>query len=416
MGTTRWFSNSAWSVAGSGFYAFCQWALVVVLARMGNASLTGQFALGLAVSAPLFLFANLQIRAIQSTDIRGEYVFGEYLGLRLLTTSAALLVLCGIAVFGEYGVALSRVILAVGLFKAIEAVSDIIHGDLQRRERMNSVARYLAVKGSVSVIAAAIAIRLSQSVFASSCAVAAVFAAVLVFGELRFAVVSARVRWNWPAFARLVILALPLGAVMMLISVTANMPRYFVESRLGSAALGVFAALTYLSLAGSTVVNAVGLAVTPRLAHLFACGERLDFVRKLLGMSVLAGLAGVAGMGILKLGGKPLLTLIYGSVYAANLETAIWIMGAGAVSYAASVVGYGLTAARCFREQLPLFLIVTLVAGGASYALVPRYGLKGAALAQLAAALAQLLGSTAILSSALKRSAVYATAQVEAVA
>lgn len=203
---------------------------------------------------------------------------------------------------------------------------------------------------------------------------------------------------------------------MMLISVTANMPRYFVESRLGSAALGVFAALTYLSLAGSTVVNAVGLAVTPRLAHLFACGERLDFVRKLLGMSVLAGLAGVAGMGILKLGGKPLLTLIYGSVYAANLETAIWIMGAGAVSYAASVVGYGLTAARCFREQLPLFLIVTLVAGGASYALVPRYGLKGAALAQLAAALAQLLGSTAILSSALKRSAVYATAQVEAVA
>jgi O-antigen/teichoic acid export membrane protein len=409
-------NNSAWSVAGSTFYAFCQWGLLVVLAKIGNPHLVGQFAIGLAVSAPLFLFANLQIRAIQSTDVGSEYSFGEYLGLRLLTTAAALVAICAIAGIAGYDISVKRVILAVGLSKAIEAVSDVFHGDQQRRERMNSVARYLAVKGTASVIAAGIALKLSGSVVAASLAVAAVFAAVLLLGESRFAVASARINWNWAAFRRLAIMAFPLGVVMMLISVTANMPRYFVESRLGSNALGVFAAISYLSLAGSTVVNGAGLAATPGLARLFASGERLAFVRKLLWMSALAALLGIGGVAILALGGKPLLTLIYGPVYAANLDVALWVMAGGALSYAASVVGYGLTAARCFREQLPLFITVTAVAAGASYALVPRYGLRGAVFAQIAAGAAQLLYGAAILVSALKRPALFAVAHMEVAA
>ena len=412
----RGLNNSAWSVAGSTFYAFCQWMLLVAFAKIGNPHLVGQFAIGLAVCAPLFLFANLQIRAIQSTDIGGEYSFGEYLGLRLLTTATALVAICAIAAIAGYDMNLKRVILAVGLSKAIEAISDVFHGDLQRRERMNSVARYLAVKGMASVIAVGIALKLSGSVFAAALAMAAVFAAVLLLGESRFAVASARVCWNWTAFRQLALMAFPLGVVMMLVSVTANMPRYFVESRLGSNALGVFAALSYLSFAGSTVVNAAGLAATPRLARLFVSGERLAFVRKLLWMTALAALLGIGGIAILALGGKPLLTLIYGSLYAANLDVAIWVMAGGALSYAASVIGYGLTAARCFREQLPLFVTVTAVAAGASYVLVPRFGLRGAVFAQIAAGAAQLLYGAAILVCALKRPAFFAVDPVEAAA
>jgi O-antigen/teichoic acid export membrane protein len=91
-------------------------------------------------------------------------------------------------------------------------------------------------------------------------------------------------------------------------------------------------------------------------------------------------------------------------------------MAGGVLSYAASVIGYGLTAARCFREQLPLFLTVTAVAAGASYALVPRYGLRGAVFAQIAAGAAQLLYGAAILVSALKRPPFFAVAPVEAAA
>ncbi len=36
--------------------------------------------------------------------------------------------------------------------------------------------------------------------------------------------------WNWPALAKLVHLSLPLGIVMLLISLSDNIPRYFVEA------------------------------------------------------------------------------------------------------------------------------------------------------------------------------------------
>jgi O-antigen/teichoic acid export membrane protein len=386
--------------------------MLAILAKWGNPQLVGQFALGLAVSAPVILFANLQIRAVQSTDVSGEFPFGEYLGLRLVTTLAALVVLGGIVIAAGYDLPMKQVILAVGLCKAFEAVSDIFHGDLQRRERMDSVARWLALKGTVSVIAVALAVKLAHSAIAASLAMTAVFASVLLLGESRFAVSSARVYWNWPAFRRLAWMALPLGVVMMLISVTTNLPRYFIEGRLGPAALGVFAALSYLTVAGSTVINAVGLAATPRLARSFATGERARFLRELSSMCALAALAGFGGIGILALAGKPLLSLIYGPVYAGNVDVAMWIMAAGAVAYSASVVGYGLTAARCFRPQLPLAAAAAAVTGVALYVLVPRYGLIGAAAAQIAGAVAQLVCASAILFSALRRP-VFVTAPAE---
>jgi len=67
-----------------------------------------------------------------------------------------------------------------------------------------------------------------------------------------------------------------------------------------------------------------------------------------------------------------------------------------AVSYVASFLGYGMTAARYFRVQLPLFTLVTGVLTAACAVLIPSGGLLGAAQAMGIAAVVQLLGSVAI--------------------
>jgi O-antigen/teichoic acid export membrane protein len=399
------FSNSAWAVAGNAIYAVCQWAMVAVLAKAGNPAVVGQFAMGLAVTAPVFLFANLQIRAIQTTDVTEEYSFGEYLGLRLLTTGTALLGLTVFLFLAGYQPPLRNVILAVAFAKAFEAVSDVFHGDLQRRERMCSVARYLILKGVLSVLAIAAVIRFTGSAKFAALAMAAVFGGVLLIGELRFAVKSPRAIWNRTAFSSLCLMALPLGFVMMMISVIANMPRYFVQKELGSGALGVFAALTYLGIAATTMINAVGLAATPRLARLFASRDTHAFSRLLLRFCLLATLPGIAGMTLLAMCGAPLLQLLYGPAYAARVDVAIWVMAAASFTCAASVFGYGLSAARCFRQQVPLFIGVTAVAAVACSKLIPGYGLAGAVWGQIASAIAQLLGSASILYVAARRTA-----------
>ena len=410
----RFLGNVAWSLAGNIFYAACQWGILAVLAKTAEPRTVGEFALALALSAPVFLFANLQIRAIQSTDTTGDLSLGDYLGLRLLTTSAALLLLAVLA--SGYRGEMTWVILAVAAAKAFEAVSDVFHGDLQRRERMDVVALYLALKGSLAVAAVAIAIRIFGRVSSAAVSMACVFALVLFAVESRFRIARVRPRFRLAAFRTLIMMALPLGLSMMLISLNTNIPRYFVEHSLGLAPLGIFAALSYLAVGGATIVNAVGLAATPRLARHFASGERRDFLRlvgQLGGVSAALGVCGVAALVVI---GRPLLAMIYGPVYALHLDIAIWVMTAATLSYIASAMGYGLTAARCFSWQLPLFAIVAGVTAAASLVLIPRYALMGAAAAQAFGSLTQLLGAAGLLAIYLRRESSRALLVREAIA
>ncbi len=64
-------SNFVWTLSGNLVYAACQWGMLVVLARMGNAEMVGQFALALSIITPVLMFTNLQLRSVQATDARG---------------------------------------------------------------------------------------------------------------------------------------------------------------------------------------------------------------------------------------------------------------------------------------------------------------------------------------------------------
>ncbi len=143
--------NFSWTLAGNVVYAGCQWGMLVVLAKLGNPVMVGQFALGLAVTAPVIMFASLQLRPVQATDARREYEFGHYLGLRLVTTLLALLVIASISLTAGYRRETAMVVLAVGLAKAFESVSDVFYGLLQQAERMDRIAISMMLKGPLTV-------------------------------------------------------------------------------------------------------------------------------------------------------------------------------------------------------------------------------------------------------------------------
>src|SRR5258708_4163617 len=85
-------ANFGWTIAGNGISAATQWGTVVLLARLGNPAMLGQYALALAICSPAFLLAGLSLRTVQATDVRGEFDFSDYLTLRLLSVAAALVV------------------------------------------------------------------------------------------------------------------------------------------------------------------------------------------------------------------------------------------------------------------------------------------------------------------------------------
>jgi O-antigen/teichoic acid export membrane protein len=157
--------------------------------------------------------------------------------------------------------------------------------------------------------------------------------------------------------------------------------------------------------AGHMVVVAVGQAVTPRFAKLFAAGELRKFIRLLGALSLLAALGGALGVFVAWLWGDALLTLLYTHDYAKHKSLLVALAAVAAVQFVSSLFGEAMTATRRFRSQVPAIVAVVVVTAIACYGFIPRYGLLGAAWAAGAGAVCQLVGCTAIVAWAIRQRA-----------
>lgn len=401
-------ANLSWAFVGNVAYALSQWGMLVVLAKLGSEEMVGRFALGLAVTAPVMGFANLQLRLVHATDARGDYLFEHYLGLQVVGSALAVLLTAG-AKWGQgYPGEAMWVILVLALAKGIENVSDVFFGLFQKHDRMDLIGRSLMIKGSLSLLALGTIVWLAHSLFWGVLGLFATWTLVFLLYDVRNRALlmgsESQSRGNrsyWPrprfearALARLAWLALPLGFSTMLVALNTSIPRYFVEKHLGERELGIFAALAYFHRAGTTFANALGEAASPRLSRHYAAHDMPGFSALLLKMTGVAVLIGVAAMLVAHLAGRPILTLFYGPAYARQ-SVFVRVMAASSLSYVASFLLYGLTAARCLSVQTLLYILTAAMVGLACIALVPAYGLEGAADALLIARGVQVIGALA---------------------
>jgi O-antigen/teichoic acid export membrane protein len=390
--------NAAWALLGNAAYAGCQWIVFVLLVKSLDVAEVGLFAYWIAVTGPVFVVTNVRLRNLLVTGAEPGSVFADYFAARLFTTSAAIAVS---VVIGAVASPLSGALVILGPIvgaRACDAVSDICHGMFQRDRDMRSAAIGLAANGvfSVALVGASLAIRPSLT-FAATAYAAGSCAALLAWDLPR---TRAKARPRLARYLRhsrrtnaghLIVKALPLGLSSAVGSLQMNLPSYVVASSLGPAALGLFAALSYVPAIGNFVVNAVAQATLPLLAEDVRTAPA-RYRKRLLGL-VAAGIAfGAVSLLAVSLVGRPALALVYGPEYADHVGILTWLMAGAAVSYAFLFLGTGTTARLRFRPQLLISLAGLFVVAATAGPLVARHGLTGAAWSLLAGALVQGCG------------------------
>ena len=392
--------NFSWTLAGNVFYAASQWAIVATIAKLGTPTMVGQFSLALAITAPVFMFTNLNLRGVQATDAKGDFDFLDYVSLRVAMTALALILVGAILLLSGYDQSVLFIVGIVGLAKASESMSDVCYGLMQQRERMDPIARSMVARGGISLVVLALILAATGSLLLAVVGMALSWLAVFVAYDARKArdflphqPLRERLRETWrsrlPRIRKLVVLALPLGLVMMLISLNVNIPRYFIEGELGEEALGYYSALAYLAIAATTVVNALGQAAAPRLAQRHAARDEKRFVALLYKLVGLALALGFGGWLVARLFGETVLAILYTVEYAPYTDLFAWLMAVTMVVLMGSVLGYAMTAMRRFRVQLPIFVAVVAANAFCCALLIPRVGLMGAVWALLASGLVQ---------------------------
>lgn len=130
-----------WTLFGNGIYAASQWAVLILLAKMGSPELVGHYSFAVAVATPVMAFAGLQLRSVQVTDVKDQHSFGDYLGFRIWTVLTAVALLTGICLMMRYPLQSTLLTEIIGLALAIETLSDLYYGIMQIHGHMDRIAK-----------------------------------------------------------------------------------------------------------------------------------------------------------------------------------------------------------------------------------------------------------------------------------
>ncbi|GLX66352.1 oligosaccharide flippase family protein [Paenibacillus glycanilyticus] len=402
--------NTLKMLIGNVFFAISQFFIIFIMSKFGNSVDVGQYAFGLAITTPVYLLSFLQLRSLYISNTTRDYTFGHFLGLRILTTIIAFVITTVLALVGNYGETLTMVIILISISKFIDAISDIVFGLYQKKERLEYITYSRVLKGLITVISFSVLYISTHDLVIALVGMVIGWFVILYFYDLRKAKTFEFIK---PVVERVKVYSLlktsfPLGIIMLLMSLNSNIPQYVIENKLGEQQLGIFASLSYVIIASTVIINAMGEAAFYRMTVCYSEQEYMNFA-KLIQRLILTGI-GISSLGVIIaiFAGKPLLSIIFSQEIAAENTVFIWLTVATLLTFTTSFLGYGMNAARLFYIQIPLFALVNITSLIASIAWIPHHGLAGAAWAILAALTVQAIGGFGVVAYAilkLKKSA-----------
>lgn len=379
--------NFSWILLGNLLYAASQWGVLQTLAIWGTPVDIGLFALGLAIAAPIVIFGEKAVRILVATDVEHSETLANYVSFFLIL-SVSMTFVAFLPILATRPFESQLVILLVLLNKLLDGSSEVINGYFQQQELMSLVGQSkiaksilsLFVTGSVLAATGSLILALSSTV---------VMRLALLFVVDRRNVSRVRTERSLqtaillPDFSltptlRLLRLSFPLCVATLLISTSANVPRYLLAANEGEMALGIFSVLFYLTVPFTTVLGAMIDTTRPRFAKLFHLRKLHDLKRLALKLG-----GCVAGMGVMvciatSIGGYKFLDVLYGNTYSKHADWLLLISVSTLVGGLATVPATILAAIRQFRLVIVDCAIALATSLISASILIPLYGTKGA--------------------------------------
>jgi len=385
-------SNSLWNLLGSLIHALTQWGILISIAKLGSPEMVGVFTLALAITAPLVLLYRFNLRSVVVSDGNNEYSFDDYYSLRVVSTFIFIITMIIIALFYIPDWEITLVIIIFSLSRAVESISDILHGKLQQIERMDITAKSRIYKGIIALFIFSIIMFLFNNLVVATSAYFISWLVILIYYD--FPKTSAfeqfKFKFNKKEIKILFLLSIPLGIAQLINSLNLNLPRYLLEYYHDPKVLGFLGAMIYIVNVGNNFIIAVNGAIMPRLSKYFTAGNIKKYLKLAIGFILFIIAAGLIGIIIVRFLGKEILTLLYTAEYGAYKEEFFYLTIMGLLMYISQVIGLCLTTTRTFKIQPYINFITLIIIAVTSYLFIPENGIMGAIMSLVIGMSAQL--------------------------
>lgn len=381
--------NMGWNMLGSFLYAFASMALTMMVVQLAGDDQGGIFTFAFTTfGQQMFMVAYFGIRPWQITDVEGRYTFGDYLGLRIITCVAALVIGSGYILFKGYAPQKAWVVFLMVCYKVIDGFADTYEAEFQRSGRLYLTGKSNTFRTILSVgVFFAVLLWTRELAVACGGAVAAQLLGVVLFDAGIIGTLN-NIDWHWKKER---IAGLASSCLLLFVSVFLDFyifsaAKYAIDNHMDNAAMALYGAIFM----PTSVINLVaGFVIRPFLTKLSLAWERRELkvfrqvvVRLFLVILLLAVLAagGAAMLGI------PVLGLLYPKLRASLSQcraALVMIIVGGGFNAWMNLFYYSLVIMKRQRQIFAVYALVCLTAAVISPFWVIRSGIFGGAVSYL---------------------------------
>lgn len=372
-----------WNTIGVTLNAFTSLFFMIVVNRINGAEKGGIFSLAYSIACLLFIIGVYATRTYQIADTDGKLNDTEYILHK--TTTCLLMLLAG----GLYGFLVNESIksceiIALTIFKLVEAFSDTIYGFIQKNNKLYIVGISLTIKSVTEVVVFVLIDYWTKNIILSSIAIVIVSILITLFFDIYHVkkyIEPKKVRTD-----RLLLLykeGFPIFIISFLGVYIINAQKYAMNGRLSDDLQAVFGIIimpaTFISLCGQYIMN----PMLNQLVQFFMNKEYLRFKKSAYMLIKLLLLLWLLAEAMAYLLGIPVLNLLY-AMDISQYKTDLLLIILGAVCYASAYIFQNcLIIMQKNNYQIVIYVISSLAALAGSVVLITKWGIHGATIAYL---------------------------------
>lgn len=226
--------SSFWNLCASILNSLMTAILLFFINRFINQDVAGMFSIAAAISYQAISLGAFGVRNVHAADVNREYSFKDYLYLRIFSGIIMYLFLIYMAFFQGYTFEKGMIVLTFGIFKSIDAIEDVYHGEYQRNERLDVAVILQTIRYLISLIVFVMVVLVTRNLIIT-CTLGSLVTIIIfiiqnkdVFDDI----VDDKIKQSKEKIKNLFFVCLPLCASNVVNMYIVNVPKYAIDATL----------------------------------------------------------------------------------------------------------------------------------------------------------------------------------------
>lgn len=228
--------GTIWNLIASLLNSFMSAFLLVFITRINGVDLAGVFSFAAAISYQCLSLGAFGVRNFQSSDVKKEYLFSDYFYLRIFSSILMYGLLLYYAFGNGYSLEKAMIVLTFGIFKSVDAIEDVYHGEYHRYGRVDVGAILQSIRYMVSLILFVGGLVITKNLVFTCGMVACASMLIFVVQNKKYIhyFVSEKLSFNFVKVKELFFLTVPICISNLINMYVVNSPKYAIDANLSS--------------------------------------------------------------------------------------------------------------------------------------------------------------------------------------